>query len=363
MRKAVAIPALLSAVLFAAVLSGAEAIKCIEVHRTPQTQPPSYLTGTSFKADRHRFEKHDKSNVIYNAEIPAVCEEAVRVATFNIHYHQNLHSQASNTRKVAAALQEFDPTVVIFQEVVSDAKKPVRIAFDEMLDDLGYLHRVMGTSKGAWLGNMIASKHPLQTLGMLDLGSQRAVHAATINVGGRKIGIVGTHLEVRSSKDRTEEARKIVNFLQTVVVPHCTEYILGGDMNAHWGSSEIRQFVEAGELKEVFGVVKAPYPRYTCWAGTTIDFLFSSPKLAPHLVGSYVYHTTSSDHLPVMTDILLPAAKESVAFDEAKTRKRGRSEESPSWYSDKLWMSVFIIPAIVLLIIGVWAISRFLASS
>lgn len=362
MFRVIAIPALLYAVLFTGMLSVTEATKCAEVNRTPQTQPPSYLTKKSPKSSRHLFEKHDKSNVIYNGEIPAVCEEAMRVATFNIHYHRDLHDQASNTKDVAADLQQFDPTVVIFQEVVADPDDRARMAFDQMLDGLGYLHRVVGASQGAWLGNMIASKYPLQSLGMLDLGSHRAVHAAAITVGGRKVGVVGTHLEVSSSNARLKEAQKIVTFLQKYVAPHCTEYILGGDMNAHWGSPEIKQFVEAGTLKEVFGVVKAPYPQYTCWAGRTIDFLFASPNLAPHLAGSYIYHTISSDHLPVMTDILLPKVKEPVVVDDGKFKaakgETKKSEGSQSWYSNKLWMTIFVIVVIIFLVGGGWAIYR-----
>ena len=295
--------------LYAIVPGCALSLDCANVKRRPQTQPPSYRVG-GLKASRGLFEQYDKVNIIYNVEMPEVCDEALRVATYNIHSHKNLYSDAINTNSVEEDLKRINAGVVVFQEVVNEGSE--RHGFEKMLDKLGYVHRIEGMSTGAFLGNMIASKYPLVKLGHININWKRNVVAAAINFGEWKMAILGTHLEVKSAEVRQKQTREILEFIEKSIGPTFDLYLLAGDMNAEWNTSEVQHLATNGKLHEVFEAIDAPYPKYTCWAGTSIDFIFASTQIANKVAGAYNYHTTSSDHLPLMVDIVMPVKKSDV---------------------------------------------------
>jgi endonuclease/exonuclease/phosphatase family metal-dependent hydrolase len=277
-------------------------LDCKDIVRVSQTQPPSYVSSKQ-KASRDVFESYEQSVTHINNEVPGVCDGSVRIATYNIHRHMGLHDSGSNIQAVRADLIKFTPTAIVFEEVVSDVEKPLRKQFDQMLESLGYKYRELFAS-GSSLGNMIASKIPLTFIARENLGSQRGVIAASLEVGSHKIAVLGTHLEVSSSVIRQQQARQIVNFLKKYIIGKFDRYILVGDMNSGWRSPEVQTFANSKTLWEAFSSVSAIPPKYTCWAGTAIDFVFVSPILSGELYGAYVYHTTSSDHLPVMIDVV-----------------------------------------------------------
>lgn len=284
--------------------------------RRPQTQPPTYRNNAQ-KASRHVFERHEKAHAYINNEIPAVSDDSVRIATYNIHYHKDLYAANSNNESVRRDLSNFNPTVVVFEEVESNVNHPNRKQFDQMLDSLGYKYREFYTAH-AWLGNMIASKLPLTMIATEDLTNGRGILASSFMVGDRKIAVLGTHLEVQNGSIREQQTKQIVAFLKKHIIGKFDRYLLTGDMNASWTSPEIQTFRDSGLLNEVFEAARAPPPEYTCWAGTTIDFVFTSRTLSDELYGPYVYHTVSSDHLPVMVDIKVP--KGSVNIPEGQSK-------------------------------------------
>ncbi|PJF18666.1 hypothetical protein PSACC_01522 [Paramicrosporidium saccamoebae] len=298
------------------------ALDCNQVKRTPQVQPASYR-GTG-AASRSKFETLVRAQAtLANPAIPAVCDEAFRVVTYNIHYHRDLHDSAGNNDLVKGDLLKFNPSAVIFQEV--EANSNARQEFDKMLDSLGYRNRVFAAAKSAWLGNMIASKYPLTSIGKVELSSVRVLVAASAVIDGKKLAILGTHLEVGSSDSRQKEVQHILDYIKNTISPTYDRYVLGGDMNAHWNSAEIKTLRNSGRLAEVFETLKADNPKYTCWAGTTIDFIFASPVLSKELYGAYVYQTISSDHLPVMVDLKGSPEKNAAIQSGITTEKPSKS--------------------------------------
>ena len=53
-----------------------------------------------------------------------------------------------------------------------------------------------------------------------------------------------------------------------------------------------------------FSKVQKENPKYTGWLGRTIDFLYLSPNWNLPIAGTYIYHNASSDHIPVILDLL-----------------------------------------------------------
>ena len=179
------------------LLGGAFAVRCADIVRKPQTQPATYLSAsqTASRAAFRSLEESVKKSI--NGEIPTVCDEAVRIATYNVHFHRPMNVRRanepgnnSNTHSVGEDLKRFNPTVVVFEEVLTDGNNPFRKDFDAMLQSLGYTSRVFSRGGTCFLGNMIASKVPLDLIAREDLGSQRSLLAVSVNIGGEKIAIL-----------------------------------------------------------------------------------------------------------------------------------------------------------------------------
>lgn len=286
--------------ILAFLLGVATALDCNAITRRPQTMPPTYRTA-GVKADREAFEAHLSAHMTSNDGIPPLCDGALRIMTYNIHFHTKVDARQENVQEVRDLLRRLEPTVVVFQEVIRDIYHQQRHRFDEMLNELGFKHRFVG-QKNAYLVNMIASKVPLWNYNERDLGGVRHAVAATVKLtDGRQIAIVGTHFEVSNAEARQGNARILIDMLQQDVFPLTMHSLLMGDFNAHWRSSEIQMLSEV--MQEVFSQKRWPYPNYTCWAGTTIDFIFARQLASPNIYGTYVYQSPASDHLPVFVDI------------------------------------------------------------
>lgn len=74
--------------------------------------------------------------------------------------------------------------------------------------------------------------------------------------------------------------------------------------NSRTGGEYINIFAESGLDKvfcDSFGALSAPSPTSTHWTGTRIDYVFVTANIYP--IGSYIYHTILSDHLPIIVDL------------------------------------------------------------
>jgi hypothetical protein len=112
--------------------------------------------------------------------------------------------------------------------------------------------------------------------------------------------ILGTHLEVSSSEIRQKQTKQIRDYIQT---KGYHRFLLMGDFNAKWDSPEIMVLRNAkgGLFKDTFDVLDWDVPKYTCWSGARIDYIFTGPQ-ARRLNATYVYHGSTSDHLPLIAD-------------------------------------------------------------
>lgn len=244
-----------------------------------------------------------------NAQIPAVCDEAIRVVTYNVHHLKDIRDKHSNLSDILNDVRGMNPTVVIMEEVPD--KGADREQLDKDLEGEGYKYRAEGYFSGAWLGNVIYSRLPLTGIKVTQLGHKRAMVRATI--GG--IHLYGTHLEVSDGQVRENQAKQIIKEMNL-----SGKSLLVGDMNEQANGSAMQHFTSHG-LTESFASLNWPAATYTCWAGTPIDFILLSSTLKADLLGSYVYHTTSSDHLPIIVDIRMSKEAQSKAQSKSNIWK------------------------------------------
>lgn len=345
---------------FFLLIPSAWTLKCEDINRRPQTQPSSYRSKDG-PASRQLYQQHEQNVTIYNQEIPSVCDEAIRIISYNVHYHRDLEDKAENTDMVKEDLKQLNPTVVIFQEVHRKSKERER--FNDMLDTLDLRHRLFAAD--GFLGNMIASRYPLEDLGYRNLGEARVVLAGGLMMRKTKIAIVGTHLDVYKPKLRPQQARDIVKFIESNVKPKYSDFVLGGDMNARWQSTEMQVFTSEGSMQEAFGATKAPIPNYTCWSGRTIDFLFLSEKLTSRAAGAYSYHNVHhSDHLPIIVDLLedglkvrrisrgaSSSAKPTLTKDESAKDVAEEEDEEGRFMEIFMWLGIALAGIIIISIL------------
>lgn len=120
--------------------------------------------------------------------------------------------------------------------------------------------------------------------------------------------VFSTHLSVANSQDRVAQAN-CLNFRVFDIMQRDRDnkVLLGGDFNSYYDSAELR-LLRSGPgnrslLNGAFQVLQCPAPKFTCWAGTTIDHMFVDRNLESHVVGGYVYMTLTSNHIPVIIDL------------------------------------------------------------
>jgi len=270
-----------------------------------QPQPASYNQHQS--VSRPNFEAFEKKQLGLNKFIPSAPSKGLRIVTYNVHYFTDLFAKGCNVSNVLNDVRIMDAGVILFQEVLTSTSNQYRKDFDAGLDRLGYVYRYFEAASGAFLGNMIASRYPLQNLGVLDLGYARVMLEADVQlVGGDKITLFGTHWENADANARLKQAQITMKHFNAKGA--MGNFVLGADFNAHYRSPAIQTLVNSGLMRSSFSVLKWPYPNYTCWAGHPIDFLFIGSAAQKNVLGSYVYHTLSSDHLPIIVDLDLEPA-------------------------------------------------------
>lgn len=326
-----------------ALLFCASAVLCGRKRNAgPQPQPDTYKT--NLPVSRENFEAFEKGNLHLNSYIPGPPAKGLRIMTFNLHFFRDLYDKRSNLQEVLADIKTIGADICLFQEVTLPGSGD-RTAFDSGLEALGYKWRHFGSGPGAWLGNMIASKYPLSNLGSLDLDYTRVmVEGQVALLGGEKLTLFATHWQNADAEARNQQSKKTVDYFQKQKGgPAMGKFVLGADFNALYRSPAIQGLLRSGLMENSFNALRRPYPNYTCWGGTAIDFLFAGNGLAKTLVGTYMFHTLSSDHLPIIIDLDCHADPTAVASTISS------SSSSIGW-----------IIAVVLVIVAIAAAAGFL---
>lgn len=333
-------------------LFGLLALTCGSVYSAAQQSQPAPYTSSGIPVGRTAFEAFEKAQLHLNEAIPGAPTTGIRIATYNVHFHENMHRTRCNTPSVLADLKAMDAAVVLFQEVLITGA--ARAAFDAGLQALGYTHRFFGHGTGAHLGNMIASKYPLHNpANTLLTNTRNLVEAELKLVGNQSVMLLCTHLENDDKVSQLEQSKIITAHIQA---KGHTNYVLGADFNAKYPSPPIQNLVKNGPMASSFKVLGWSYPKYTCWAGPAIDFLLVSPPVQKSVRGSYMYHTISSDHLPILMDMALtvdPRATSSFST-AAGTTLDGNSKAGSSncgLYSVLALVLVFILGGAALFLV------------
>ncbi|MBI0295824.1 endonuclease/exonuclease/phosphatase family protein [Streptomyces sp. PRKS01-29] len=241
----------------------------------------------------------------------------LRVATFNIH-HGASPADVLDLDRVARVIQAMRVDVVGLQEVDRFWKRSGFIDQPAWLGERLGMHHAFGANLDLdpeepgrprrQYGTAVLSRPPIRSwtntpLPLVPGHEQRGLLQAELDVHGTRVDFAVTHLQHDDSQERERQSARIVELLGSS--PERT--ILVGDLNATFETPEIRTLTD---------VLDDVWPRAGAGDGFTydsvnpharIDFVLPSRDLRPLTAQVCTADPEASDHLPVVTDLLLPA--------------------------------------------------------
>lgn len=278
-----------------------------------------------YAADNYKIPTHNKN------------DQSVRIATYNVHMWRDPYG-ANNFDGIMATIKATHADIMLLQEVTLFNKT----AIERALRDAGYRYIVFGKTIDNVqrpCGNMIISKYPFTqkpTVKIFDADARAGyekrcfIKTDIALPQNNTITLYGTHLDVWDATEskRTEEIVEL-----TRDAKHQSGNILiGADFNAVrsqdyqyqvqnksvWDllntnhkkrtgipvpTTALTHLEQAGFI-DTFMRAGNPSPRFTVWSGTVVDFLYLNKQWNLPMLGSYVYYSTASDHMPVIMDLV-----------------------------------------------------------
>lgn len=253
--------------------------------------------------------------VLVAASLPAfACADtgapvSIRVLTYNIHHGEGLDKKL-DLHRIAQTILATRADIVALQEVDrgvgrSDRRDlPAELA---ALTDLEVHFERNIAHQGGDYGNAVLSRFPIRErrnthFAMHRPGEQRGALQVTLDVGGRELVFLSTHLD--ATRDDAERVHSADQLGALVAGAAGRPLILSGDFNDTPGSrthAKLKTFLtdtweEIGQGPGATFPARAPAKR--------IDYVwFAGATLAP--VSISVPEAEGSDHLPVLAEFRL----------------------------------------------------------
>lgn len=234
----------------------------------------------------------------------------LRVMTYNIHHGEGLDGKVDLLR-IAQLIKEQGADIVGLQEVDKGVERTQRRDFPAELAALTGMTCVFSNNyhhQGGEYGNAVLTKFPVKQTAnlhfkMLRPGEQRGILQLVLEVHGREIVFMNTHIDYRSEDSErwanTEEIEMLARKYQGRPI------IMTGDFNDTPESRVCRRIAQTfDDTWARVGVgegwtIPAEKPR------KRIDYLWISKHQSLVPLKAWVPHTDASDHLPVVADFQL----------------------------------------------------------
>lgn len=236
-----------------------------------------------------------------------------RVMTYNIHHGEGIDSTL-DLKRIAALIQETGADIVALQEVDRGVERTNKMDIMTELSDLTGMAYAFGKNidyQGGDYGNGFLSRFPIleeknHHYAMIRSGEQRGLLCLVIEVKGREIVLMNTHIDYR--QDDAERLMNVDEILSMARTFSPKPVILCGDFNdtpesrtiAKLGGAFVDSWTLAGTGEGFTYPTEAPKKR--------IDYAFSSREIdsAPlRVVSARVIRSEASDHLPVLVEFEL----------------------------------------------------------
>lgn len=233
-----------------------------------------------------------------------------RVMTYNIHHGEGLDGKIDLLR-VAELIKREGADIVALQEVDKGVERTARRDFPAELAALTGMTCIFSNNyhyQGGEYGNAVLTRFPVvrwtnHHFKMLRPGEQRGILQVVLNIHGREVVFMNTHIDYRP--DDSERWSNVAEIEELARLYDGRPLILGGDFNDTPESRVCRRLSETFEdTWELVGegdgfTIPAGNPR------KRIDFIWISrdPSLVP--LKAWVPRSEASDHLPVVVELQL----------------------------------------------------------
>lgn len=244
------------------------------------------------------------SNGAYSSAPP----RSIRVMTFNIHHGEGIDGKV-DTERSAQLIREQRADVVALQEVDRGVERTGRRDLIEELSMLTHLSYAFGKNidyQGGDYGNAVLSRFPIIEQGnfhykMLRPGEQRGLLRAVLNVGGKKLLLLNTHIDYRQDDaerlSNVDEIHQMLSGYRRLPVILCGDFNDVPDSRTHTKvKSDFTDSWEAVGKGDGFTFSSTkPVKR--------IDYVFlkKGTKLKP--LQAQVIQADASDHLPLLVEV------------------------------------------------------------
>ncbi len=238
---------------------------------------------------------------------PSGPEATFRVMSFNIHHGEGTDGKVNLARLAELILRE-RADIVALQEV---DKGVARTARRDLTAELAQATGLTGVFthnfdyQGGQYGNAVLTRFPIVSstnrhYQMVRGGEQRGLQQLVLEVAGKRLGILNTHIDFR--RDNTERLLSVDEIHEAAANDTGNPMIICGDFNDLPGSEVHRkmkrQFLDVWELAgEGPGLTfpsTAPVRR--------IDYIWMDRGAALRALRAWVPATEGSDHRPVMAE-------------------------------------------------------------
>lgn len=293
-------------------------------------------------------------------------DNRVRIATYNVHMWLDPHGGKAY-EEIMKVIGIINADILVLQEVEMYDSKKIEDDFVKMGYQPG-LFLNMYNEGGRQFGNMVVSKYPFArksttkyfTVDEQEWEKRGFIHAVIALPNKQEVSVYGTHLDVfdTTEKRRVGEIKELLELAQQEIDKnkHANVVLVGdfnavrkkdyqytvygenleaGDKNLVVGGKNLavgdkrvwdllvadnalrKELVTSTDALELVGkqgfadsFARAAFagPKFTVWPGTVVDFLFLNKGWQLPVVGSYVYYSAASDHLPVIMDVAVGAS-------------------------------------------------------
>jgi endonuclease/exonuclease/phosphatase family metal-dependent hydrolase len=234
-------------------------------------------------------------------------KKTLRVMTYNIHVGVGMDKKL-DLQRIADVINDQHPDLVGLQEVDRGVKRTEgkdEIAELARMTSMNYVFAHNLDYQGGQYGVAILSRFPIGAIDHRKYENKREAERrgmirVEVNVGGKTISFVTTHLDYQYEDGRVFEAEQLFGFLSALKAP----LIVVGDFNDEPAGSAYKLMVAGFEDAWIRSRAKSGGLSYPADKPVKrIDYIFTRQSDRIRAKTAWIVNTLASDHLPVVADL------------------------------------------------------------
>ena len=240
------------------------------------------------------------------ASSPPPPKRTLRVMSYNIHVGVGMDKKL-DLQRIADVIKQEKPDLVGLQEVDRGVKRTEGKDEIAELAKMTEMHSAFAHNvdfQGGQYGVAILSRFPItntvhRKFENKRVAERRGMLRVEVNVGGRTLNFVTTHLDYQYADSRLFETEQLLKLLEGVKGP----LIVTGDFNDEPAGSSYQLMLGGFEDSWVRSRAKGDGFSYPAdKAVKRIDYIFTAPRTVK-AKRAWIVNTLASDHLPLVADV------------------------------------------------------------